>query len=133
MEEVSKLTYREATDELNEILSYMEQSDVDIDELVPKLERATAIIAEIDKRIKASKVRVEEIVPKLNTLATGEGELDEEPFDPDDEPSTDEDLLPHREPRSLKYIEQDEEPLSEFDEEPFEFNGQLIEQDDEPF
>ncbi|MCL4443642.1 MAG: exodeoxyribonuclease VII small subunit [Actinobacteria bacterium] len=94
MEEVSKLTYREATDELNEILSYMEQSDVDIDELVPKLERATAIIAEMDKRIKASKVRVEEIVPKLNTLAAGE---------------------------------------SEFDEEPFEFNGQLIEQDDEPF
>ncbi len=94
MEEVSKLTYREATDELNEILSYMEQSDVDIDELVPKLERATAIIAEMDKRIKASKVRVEEIVPKLNTLAAGE---------------------------------------SEFDEEPFEFNGQLIEQDDETF
>jgi len=94
VEEVSKLTYREATDELNEILSYMEQSDVDIDELVPKLERATAIIAEMDKRIKASKVRVEEIVPKLNTLAAGE---------------------------------------SEFDEEPFEFNGQLIEQDDEPF
>ncbi len=117
MEEVSKLTYREATDELNEILSYMEQSDVDIDELVPKLERATAIIAEMDKRIKASKVRVEEIVPKLNTLAAGESEFDEEPFDSDEEPPTDEDLF--RMLRPLEYIEQDEGPLSEFDEEPF--------------
>ena len=131
MEEVSKLTYREATDELNESLSYMEQSDVDIDELVPKLERATAIIAEMDKRIKASKVRVEEIVPKLNTLAAGESEFDEEPFDSDEEPPTDEDLF--RMPGPLEYIEQDEGPPSEFDEEPFEFNGQLIEQDDEPF
>jgi exodeoxyribonuclease VII small subunit len=100
--EVSKLTYREAADELDAILSYMEQSDVDIDELVPKLERAAAIIAEIDRRIKASKARVEEIVPKLNTIAAGESAPDEE-------------------------------PLFEFDDEPYEFNGQLIEQDEEPF
>ncbi len=106
MPEVDKLTYREAIDELNAILSYMEQSDVDIDELVPKLERATAIIAEIDKRIKTSKARVEEIVPRLNNLAAGESPTEED-------------------------------ELFEFEEEPYEFNGQLIDQDidqdEEPF
>ena len=43
-------------------------SDVDVDQLVAKLERATAIVDELDRRIRRTRAQVEELVPKLEAV-----------------------------------------------------------------
>ncbi|MCL4434909.1 MAG: exodeoxyribonuclease VII small subunit [Actinobacteria bacterium] len=69
---VDKLSYKQASDELNAIVEYVEGADVDLDELVPKLKRAAQIVTELDRRIKSSKAQVETIVPRLGAIAAGE-------------------------------------------------------------
>jgi len=94
--EVADLGYAEASRELDAIVAFFEQRDVDVDQLVAKLERATAIVGELDRRLNHTRMQVEELVPRLESVAEGRGgaptfddeALDDEAFD-DELPLTD--------------------------------------------
>lgn len=62
---VSELTYTQASRELDAIVEFFEQREVDVDLLVARLERATAIVDELDRRIRQTRMQVEELVPRL--------------------------------------------------------------------
>jgi exonuclease VII small subunit len=66
---VSDLSYSAASRELDTIVEFFEQRDVDIDLLVARLERATAIVDELDRRIRRTRAQVEELVPKLEEIS----------------------------------------------------------------
>ena len=53
--------------------SFFEQREVDVDVLVARLERATALIDELDKRLRQTRAQVEELVPRLESLAADAG------------------------------------------------------------
>lgn len=53
---VSELSYTEASQELDRIVEFFEQREVDVDQLVTRLERATAIVDELDRRIRREHV-----------------------------------------------------------------------------
>jgi exodeoxyribonuclease VII small subunit len=72
---VESLSYTEASRELDSIVEFFEQREVDVDILVSRLERATALIDELDRRLRHTRTQVEELVPKLDALA-GEIELE---------------------------------------------------------
>jgi exodeoxyribonuclease VII small subunit len=76
---VEQLSYTEASRELSAIVDFFEQRDVDVDVLVARLERATALIDELDKRLRQTRAQVEELVPRLDALAgeVGGGNGDE--------------------------------------------------------
>jgi exodeoxyribonuclease VII small subunit len=77
---VESLSYTEASRELDTIVSFFDQREVDVDVLVARLERATALIDELDKRLRQTRTQVEELVPRLETLAheaAATGESDE--------------------------------------------------------
>jgi exodeoxyribonuclease VII small subunit len=66
---VEQLSYTEASRELDAIVGFFEQRDVDVDVLVARLERATALIDELDRRLRRTRAQVEELVPRLDALA----------------------------------------------------------------
>ncbi len=68
---VAELTYAQASRELDVIVGFFEQRDVDIDLLVARLERATAIVDELDRRIHHTRAQVDELVPKLERITQG--------------------------------------------------------------
>ena len=70
---VEQLSYTEASRELDAIVDFFEQREVDVDVLVTRLERATAIVDELDKRLRQTRAQVEELVPRLEALATEAG------------------------------------------------------------
>ncbi|HUE07119.1 MAG TPA: exodeoxyribonuclease VII small subunit [Acidimicrobiales bacterium] len=70
---VDQLTYTEASRELDAIVDFFEQREVDVDVLVTRLERATALIDELDKRLRHTRTQVEELVPRLESLAAEAG------------------------------------------------------------
>lgn len=70
---VEELSYTEASAELDGIVHFFEQRDVDVDQLVGRLVRATAIIEELDKRLRRTRVQVEQLVPRLEAVLAGEG------------------------------------------------------------
>jgi exodeoxyribonuclease VII small subunit len=72
---VESLSYTEASRELDSIVEFFEQREVDVDILVSRLERATALIDELDRRLRHTRTQVEELVPKLDALA---GEIEAE-------------------------------------------------------
>jgi exodeoxyribonuclease VII small subunit len=80
---VDTLSYTEASRELDAIVNFFEQREVDVDVLVTRLERATALIDELDRRLRRTRAQVEELVPRLDALAAEttasgtEGEDDE--------------------------------------------------------
>ena len=55
--------------ELDAIVDFFEQREVDVDVLVARLERATALIDELDRRLRQTRAQVEELVPRLDALA----------------------------------------------------------------
>lgn len=83
MGEASELSWKDASRELDEIVRFLESSDVDVDELVAKLQRASSLIDELDRRLVATRAQVEDLLPRLERAAdrvdpdTGEV-LDEE-------------------------------------------------------
>ncbi len=77
---VSEMTYTEASRELDGIVEFFEQRDVDVDQLVGRLERATAIVDDLDLRIRRTRSRVEELVPRLEAVGQGVPVGDEEPL-----------------------------------------------------
>ncbi len=66
---VGELSYTEASRELDAIVDFFEQREVDVDVLVARLERATALIDELDRRLRRTRSQVEELVPRLDALA----------------------------------------------------------------
>jgi exodeoxyribonuclease VII small subunit len=70
---VDKLSYTEASRELDAIVDFFDQREVDVDVLVSRLERATALIDELDRRLRQTRSQVEELVPRLDALAAEAG------------------------------------------------------------
>jgi exodeoxyribonuclease VII small subunit len=68
---VEEMTYTAASAELDEIVRFFEQREVDVDQLVARLVRATAIIEELDSRLRRTRVQVEELVPRLSAVLGG--------------------------------------------------------------
>jgi exodeoxyribonuclease VII small subunit len=66
---VETLSYTDASRELDSIVEFFEQREVDVDVLVSRLERATALIDELDRRLRQTRAQVEELVPRLDALA----------------------------------------------------------------
>jgi exodeoxyribonuclease VII small subunit len=66
---VGELSYTDASRELDSIVEFFEQREVDVDVLVSRLERATELIDELDRRLRHTRAQVEELVPRLGTLA----------------------------------------------------------------
>jgi exodeoxyribonuclease VII small subunit len=78
---VEALSYTDASRELDSIVQFFEQREVDVDVLVARLERATALIDELDRRLRHTRAQVEELVPRLDALAgeaEAEGDNDDE-------------------------------------------------------
>ncbi len=66
---VAGLTSNEARDELDAIVAFFESPSADLDQLVEKLERATELAAELDRRITSTRLKVEELTPMLHRIA----------------------------------------------------------------
>ena len=66
---VEDLSYTDASHELDTIVEFFEQREVDVDVLVERLERATALIDELDRRLRQTRAQVDELVPRLDALA----------------------------------------------------------------
>src|SRR6202044_4061355 len=66
---VEQLSFTEASRELDAIVNFFEQREVDVDVLVGRLERGTALIDELDQRLRRTQAQVEELVPRLDALA----------------------------------------------------------------
>jgi exonuclease VII small subunit len=65
---VEDMSYTEASAELDAIVGFFEGREVDVDQLVARLVRATAIIEELDKRLRRTRVQVEQLVPRLSAV-----------------------------------------------------------------
>jgi exodeoxyribonuclease VII small subunit len=70
---VEELSYTEASRELDSIVDFFEQREVDVDVLVSRLERATELIDELDRRLRQTRSQVEELVPRLDALGADTG------------------------------------------------------------
>jgi exodeoxyribonuclease VII small subunit len=73
---VDQLSYTEASRELEGIVGFFEQRDVDVDVLVSRLERATALVDELDRRLRRTRAQVEELVPRLDAQAADAGRIE---------------------------------------------------------
>lgn len=73
-----KLTYTQASAELDEIVEFFEHRDVDVDQLVARLERAAEIVDELDRRVRRTRAQVEQLVPRLQGAAGPSGEEPDE-------------------------------------------------------
>jgi exodeoxyribonuclease VII small subunit len=67
---VVELTYAEASTELDAIVQFFEQNELDVDQLVAKLERAKSLVSELERRLRKTRMRVEELVPQLQALGS---------------------------------------------------------------
>lgn len=68
-----ELAYRDALAELDAIVRELEADDVDVDVVADRLERATALVTELQRRIHDAQVRVERLTPRLEQ-AVAEGD-----------------------------------------------------------
>jgi exodeoxyribonuclease VII small subunit len=64
--------WREASNELDSIVSSFDEGEVSVDDLFVKLERATAIIEALEARLAATRARVDELAPRLGKVADSE-------------------------------------------------------------
>ncbi len=62
---VSELTYAQASAELDAIVAFFEGREVDVDQLVERLERAEQLFSELDRRLRQVKTQVDELAPRL--------------------------------------------------------------------
>jgi exonuclease VII small subunit len=65
---VEDMSYTEASAELDAIVAFFEGREVDVDQLVGRLVRATAIIEELDARLRRTRMQVEQLVPRLTAV-----------------------------------------------------------------
>ena len=75
---VEQLSYTDASRELDSIVEFFEQREVDVDVLVERLERASDLIDELDRRLRRTRTQVEELVPRLDALSSEGAGADEE-------------------------------------------------------
>jgi exodeoxyribonuclease VII small subunit len=61
--------WKEASNELDAIVSSFDEGEVSVDDLFVKLERATAIIEALVARLDATRARVDELAPRLGKVA----------------------------------------------------------------
>lgn len=61
-----------AAEELNAIVASFDQGEVSVDDLFVKLERATQIIEELEKRLTDTKAKVEELAPRIARVVADE-------------------------------------------------------------
>lgn len=61
-----KLTYKDAVEELEEIVNGIENDDIDVDELAKKVERASKLITICSDKLKKTEVEVDKIIENLN-------------------------------------------------------------------
>jgi exodeoxyribonuclease VII small subunit len=67
-------TYREAAAEIESILARLdEETDVDIDELAARVERAAELIQFCSEKLRAAELRVEKVTRELAGTAAEEG------------------------------------------------------------
>lgn len=67
-------TYREAAAEIESILARLdEDTDVDIDELAARVERAAELIKYCSEKLRAAELRVEKVTRELAGTAAEEG------------------------------------------------------------
>ncbi len=81
---VEEMSYTEASAELDEIVSFFEGREVDVDQLVGRLVRATAIIEELDKRLRRTQMQVEQLVPRLTAVLEEAADGERPPSEPAD-------------------------------------------------
>jgi exodeoxyribonuclease VII small subunit len=73
-----ELAYRDALAELDAIVRELEGEDVDVDVVADRLERATALVSELQRRIHDAQVRVERLTPRLEQAASTPDAADEQ-------------------------------------------------------
>ena len=61
-----KITYKDAVEELEDIVYGIENDDVDVDELTKKVERASKLITICSDKLKKTEEEVDKIIEKLN-------------------------------------------------------------------
>ena len=66
------MDWNEAASELNAIVESFDEGEVSVDDLLVKLERATAIIESLEARLDATKAKVEELAPRIAQVANDE-------------------------------------------------------------
>jgi exodeoxyribonuclease VII small subunit len=64
-----ELAYRDALGELDGIVAELEADDVDVDVVAERLERAAALVTELQRRIHDATLRVEQLAPRLEHAA----------------------------------------------------------------
>lgn len=70
--------YADAVGELEEILTALEDDNIDVDALASKVERASHLITLCRDRISAAKVQVEQVVADLETPETNQDDPEAE-------------------------------------------------------
>jgi exodeoxyribonuclease VII small subunit len=80
------LSYTEAVEELNGIISELDDGLVDVDALTVRFQRAIDIMEDLDGRIRRARAKVDELAPRLDALSrtpaegTAGGRATDEPF-----------------------------------------------------
>lgn len=71
--EPSELSYQEAMDELDSIVSELDEGSIDIDSLGVRFQRAIDIVEDLDGRILKTKEQVDRLAPRLERLKSRGG------------------------------------------------------------
>ena len=61
-----KMTYKDAIEELEDIVNGIENEDVDVDELAKKVERASKLLTVCSDKLKKTEEEVDKIIEKIN-------------------------------------------------------------------
>ena len=61
-----KMTYKDAIEELEEIVHGVENEDIDVDELAKKVERASKLLTICSDKLKKTEQEVDKVIEKLN-------------------------------------------------------------------
>ena len=61
-----KMTYKDAIEELEEIVHGIENEDIDVDELAKKVERASKLLTICSDKLKKTEQEVDKVIEKLN-------------------------------------------------------------------
>lgn len=70
----SELSYRDASDELEEILAELDSETIDVDKLSTRVHRAAELIRVCRERIAGARLEIERVVAELDD-ETGEDDL----------------------------------------------------------
>jgi exodeoxyribonuclease VII small subunit len=69
-----QLSYAQAVEELNGIISELDEGLVDVDALTIRFQRAIDIMEDLDGRIRRARAKVDELAPRLDALSRAAAE-----------------------------------------------------------